>query len=1113
MINKLFSCFNIGTINQTNINNYNAGIKTQLIQIKRTFDEGKIKIAFNDLCEAKNEAKNNPAATYDFLILELQFYITLKDFEKIESITNYLKKNFNKFLDLKFYEVEATLFSFKNDIENFTKVIEKMKFEFSSKISEKYIEILFLLNSHQIEIAKQKYENHIQNPENRDNNLDFIGGIIYSELFFKNLDKKDFVKAQEIYESLLSIAKLSLYDKIEIYSKITFYHTLLLYNGLKPDKNFKTDIETTLNLLNIIVNDLNYFDKSLRSNLINCLLHCYWINEQKNEFISTYETFNDSEMNLMNYMIYNLHFKNSTDDIDYNKIETYILKKHQPEFITYIDELYKLEKFSRIISFINKNKTYLNNEIVIAIYCDAHLNLNKKITDEDLAIVFENQDNSLISYLTFLEVLRKNNKEQIKPEMVEKLHSYFKDGIEEEILIIKSLDIFIETNLKYFFDLLLNCCDNDSIVREGLKFINKNKNVYLLDVEKVLEKINVNEHLNIIGNIYEKFGLLSKAYSFYQKIWKPEDNYIQFTSAILTNCSLRYFMENQGAIINEKQDKIYVNFLIEHIEQLDLQELIILSSFMIIVQKLYSDGFYFLNKKLLTLDVTTLDNEIKDSLSKLYFYTITYEKSNYLHEGLNLAINQAGKFYLPEEKYSDVNSIYNFELLEQIKFKLLSKDKKNIKELSCFHIICNQFLQTMKSKHFTSIQGSSEDLLKSIEEITLEQYRNNKDNIESYSNGEIISFYNLSNHLYDTYFTLIPALYDDDSINFDAGNVNPTPDDIKKLLTLSSIIFIDHMGKLDYILSKKEMYIQQTTVDYLLSFVERLNGKKEIMTVYNDGIQLKSKIKNQKEIEKDEEYLIYLATKITEHCRIVNDRELTIHIADSEKILAPLIGRLEYKAIAAATEGNYQIITEDRIISFLFNELNFNTNMVSNSSFLLIEDIKPDKFDELGEYLLKLHNKKYKYLFNKVNSIEKLRESIFRNSNFTLIKGYEGKLFKTMITIAYSYGWMEEFERYYESHYEFKVGMKEIPKKDFIAKNIEYIREVSNYFNEKEFAENKATESFKLAQQEVYRKNQRVIVSENDGYIYEKISLHEKKMIKKTNKKIPVDMTKTVDLS
>ena len=61
MINKLFSCFNIGTINQTNINNYNAGIKTQLIQIKRTFDEGKIKIAFNDLCEAKNEAKNNAA--------------------------------------------------------------------------------------------------------------------------------------------------------------------------------------------------------------------------------------------------------------------------------------------------------------------------------------------------------------------------------------------------------------------------------------------------------------------------------------------------------------------------------------------------------------------------------------------------------------------------------------------------------------------------------------------------------------------------------------------------------------------------------------------------------------------------------------------------------------------------------------------------------------------------------------------------------------------------------------------------------------------------------------------------------------------------------------------
>ncbi len=1114
MLNKLFSFFNTGTINQTNINNYNISFKTQVSQIKRTFNDGKIKIAFDDIQEAKKECQNSRIATYEFLILELQFYCTLRDFNKIEELVIYIKENFNELLDLKFYEVQATLFSFQDKNTEFVEVINKMKFEFGASISEQYTELVFLLNSKQLEIAQEKYKEYEQSTKTFDKSILFTGAMIYSELFFKNSNKDYFIKAKEIYELLLSEHELDIYDKIDIYSRITFYHLLTIHNGLEADKNYQAEIEITLNLLLTILDDLSYFGESLRINLLNCILHCYALNKQEEEFVNIYTTFNESEINIVNFMLFNIYIQNPTNSIDYPKVEARILQAGKMEFITYIDDLYKIGKYDKIISFINDHRKYTEDEVVLSIYCASHFKINRNISDDILSIIFENKNNSLTSYLTFLEVQQNEKKEEISKEMIDRLESYFDEPIESNILIIKALKILIKNNyLNGFFDLLFRYSNNNLIVAESLKLIYKDRNVYLLDIEKVLEKIDTKEHLLIIGNIYEKFGLLTKAYEFYTQLWKAEKNYIDFTCSILGNCSLSYFIQNKGNKINEKQDNIFVNFLIKNIEELTFLQLCILSSYLIVVQKQYSNGFYYLNRKLLTIDVLTLENEIKESLSKLYFYTITTEKPGKIQDGFNLILKKDGEYYLSQEIYTDIDPSYNFKLLKETNFKLLSQDKDEIEELSCFHMICNHFLHSMKSNNFISIQGETKDLIKNIEQMTLEQYNNNKSNIERYSSGDIISFYTLSNKNYDAYFKMIPSLYEDTSINFDAGHLNPTQPNTKKLLTLSSIIFIDHLGKLDYILSKEEVYIQQTTVDYLIDFIERLNSQDEILTVFNDGSQMKTDISGPEQIKKDREYLISLATKITKHDRVINDREATLNIAESENLLAPTIGRLEYKAMAIAVKENFQIISEDRTFEFMFNKLNFNLSFVSNSTFLLIDDILTSNPDVLGEYFLKLHKKRYKYIFNKAIALNNLRESIFENPQLTLIQGHEGVLFKSMIIATYSYGWMEEFDKYYENNYEFKIGMTKPPQKDFIAKNIEYIRKASNYFNEKEFAENKATESFKNAQQEAYRKHQHIIVSEDDGYIYEKSSRTEKRMLKKTHKKVSVDISKEVDLS
>lgn len=1111
MFNKIMSLFNSGTINQSNNHFYNANVETQVKQIKRTFNEGRISLAFSDLEEAKAENSSNRLAIYNFLILKAQMYLVLKNFEKIKELISYLEDKCRSSLDISFYEIQATIHSFDNDIEKFNNVIEKLKIEFSVEhLNVKYTELIFLLNINSLDKAKEKYEEYKLNRSSfQDKRIDFIGGIIYSQLFFKTLTEDYANISREIFLEYIKENEVSYFDKLDIYKTFSFFHTLLVFNSSVVNEEYKEEINITLSLLNKVKNDLKYFGNSTRIDLENSLLHCLWLNEDKDEFFNKYVTYNESELNLVNFLIYNVLSKD-IDEIDYEKVETYIQEKEEA-LVPYLNFLIRKENSSQIINFVNQHKNYLENEIIVSIYTEAYILLNKELDADIVSLVNKKKDSSLISFLTYLELLQYKD-EKIDKEMFDVLEEYMQSPITHNISILKALKIFIDNNqFKSFFELASKYKENNQLIKECLKLIYENKNIYLIDIEKFILNIEEKNHLNIIGNIYQKYGLLSKAYEYYKKMWEPKVEFINFTCGILNNCSIVYFHKNNGARIDEAQDEVYIKFLESHIDMLDIEQLLILSSFKIVVQKSYSDGFSYINKRLLSMDVTKLEQKLKEHLSRLYFYTITYEKDKKVSIDSNLIIKENNSFHLSANKYQKINSLYNIQIISDTNFRLLLQNN-NIEKLSCFHVICNYFLHSMESNSFVSKKASStEESIKEIEKIIHSQREHNKEKIDAYSNGKIISFYNLSNSNYDNFFELIPILYENVSINFDAGYSNLTFESVKKILTLSSIIFIDHLGKLDYVLSRKDIYIQQTTIDFLLNFIDRLNNEDEIMTLHSDGNKMFSNIKLKEDIQKNKDYLVYLATKVTEHQRIADDRESILQIAESESLLVPQIGRQEYKAIAYAYENNYQVITEDRIISYMFERLNFNMNMVSNSSFLLTSDLGENEPEKLGEYYSKLHEKKYKYILNKAFTIELLKKWIFKTPELLLTKGYEGKLFKSVVSICYSYGWMNEIDKYYSDNYEFKIGMSNIPKKDFVSKNIEYLRELSNYFNEKDFASN-AVESFKIAQEEALAKKQKIFVSEDDGFIYEKTSSTEKKFIKKTNKKIKVDTSKTVDL-
>lgn len=80
-----------------------------------------------------------------------------------------------------------------------------------------------------------------------------------------------------------------------------------------------------------------------------------------------------------------------------------------------------------------------------------------------------------------------------------------------------------------------------------------------------------------------------------------------------------------------------------------------------------------------------------------------------------------------------------------------------------------------------------------------------------YSNGKEIGFYPLSKSNYSNYFTLIPYLLEHNEFNFNAGQINYKLPEVKKILTLSSIIFLNNLSLLEQILEREDIYIQRTT--------------------------------------------------------------------------------------------------------------------------------------------------------------------------------------------------------------------------------------------------------------------------------------------------------------
>ncbi len=1036
--NRLFSFINTKNITQVNTVVLSTEISSQIDLIHSNFFEGKISLSLESITKSKQENSKNPNAVYALLCLETEFYFILKNFSVFKSNLEYLEDNYPELLELKFYELKATYYSYSGNEEAYLLTLKKINKEFGGKIDILFSNLIYLLNSKKFDDAEKEYKKITEKVDYL-KKIDFVGGMIYLNLYYEKNQFKYIKESERIFEQYLKENEVDFFETFEIYKASSIN---LINQYLKGLRNFENKrVLNTKGMIDLIKDDLNHFGEESQIAIKNHYLHCLWMLEEYESYNNEAFKIDEEELDSVNF--YFLHVRHKKE-LDYQKIEKR-LESDQILLLPYLETLSYIDD-NRFLEHTSLNNDLYNNEVILLMRVDVEIENKKTLCQETIEIVESKRDISLLYFIILLEVeffrkgfIAETNLENLLVLANEEL---------DEIEVLRILEVLSKgKKTKEYLELALKYKNKyQGVLSRTFKIIEDDKEINFSDFESFINSIEKQEYYIPIANKYLRYSVFSEAYKYYKFAWEEysfeNEDRVEFACKAIQNCVLQAHTKHSN-LLDENQNKIYIRYLEENLENISIQQCSILSYYLIVVENNFN-GFKYINKKLLERDLNTLSDEEKMTVCPIYFYSMVKiaSESAYIDSNLLLRSEDNNLYILKDTFSKNISEFHRFNLLDKINFEIKKRDEKIEKE-SLFKFIVGTFINTVQSDTFISFTGTEEENMSKIKEILHTNARNQNENFKDYLDGYYIAFYKLTNGRYEDYFSLVHTLYEDEKIPFDAGKCNPTLKNVNKILTLSSIILINHLKLLNIVLEREDIYIQQTTINFLINEIEEYDEKKEIFRIGSTGEELYKDILDEVGIKKRKEYLLNLLTVLINYERIIDDTESVLGLADAEGMISPHIGIQEYKALSYSFTNKWQVITEDKSISFVAEATKYNTNLISNSSFLIIQALKDEyKIMEMYETMYK---KNYSFILNEYIVKDTIERMIFDSPIYMLNKN-ERSLFNIMVFIAEQYNWLGFLDTYYENTFKFKIGMARIPQKNYISSNIEYIKEIGKEY-------------------------------------------------------------------
>ncbi|WP_323659401.1 hypothetical protein [Aliarcobacter butzleri] len=1035
MFNSIKNFIQFGNNTQTNNISINPKINTSIKRIEKDFFDGNFKQAIDDLDSliADNNNEALKSVKYQLLILKASFLMQFRQINEFQELIELIEKEYKNFIEIKFKELRLTLMAF-NKNQEFFDYSKQLRIETPNSKPQGHFDIVFYLNTGNLLKAKELFEEEIKNTQYRKHLL-LIGGHIYSNLYdyYGNV-MTHFEQADLYYRESLENTEVSFLDKLHIKG---FYATYLLNSNFQKQiskENLLFDVQDYKKDLDVILENQNYFNTKYIKIVIENYIYILTYSGSKdeyNEFYKKYENF----LSIKHYIQYC-----GVNEVAYehNKIQEYILKNQElNNLLVYSSLVFNSSKknIEEIIKFLQTKKEYLHEHSFIHYaYVKGQILLSNEIETDLIKYLEEHKYNDIDTLLASIETAHYTHAE-ISNKDIDKLIKFslndntFQARILDVIKLLKKLD-----RRREYLDLALNKQNIfSSIIFETLKICEKDKNLYFKDFEYFINNISNQDYYSaIIGNIYVKHDRPDKAFNYYYLESKRNDN--QEAMIALLKVTWDHFYISQKILENSKQKEIF-NLLIARKEHLKLEDLIFLLMYAIHILKDTRQILPIINQELLNLDIKKLDNSIQVMLSNIFTQPLSKYNDMFLYDS-NLCLVQDSKTYFQNNYTILEENKNNFGLyvIDDNEY-FLKKQDNTCKQESLFHRLVGPFAFRCENPNMIKIKldEDSEDPLHELFDFMNQQTNYTKDLFQRYSDEIHIGLYALASKTYKNYFTLIPYLLNSKTINFNSLHINYLPKERKKILTLSSIVFLNEINQLEVVLKREDILIQQTLVNWLKDYSQKIdhtNMPQDFTYLDEEGHKFISFTDDSiKQAETFKTSILDIINAILK-CEIIDDTSENLPIKKTYSMLAPHIGNQEYKALACCINHNYQIISEDNIFDMLFDTMKYNKVFISNSIALLIETLKRDTYRSL---IIDLHMKKYKYVLNE-NYVDGLVDFMIKHDISNLLDEE-----KELVKIANSYGFLDKIKQYYRNKFKVLYPKIILPTKTSFDENIEKI--------------------------------------------------------------------------
>lgn len=1031
MLNSIFNLFHIGNTTQTNTISINAKIDVTLKRIEKDFSDGNFQQAVEDLGKliTDNSSEALKSVKYQLLLIKADFLMQFRKIDDFKELLNHIEKEYKTFINAKFKELKLTLFALTNN-QDFFELSKQLRLETPNSLSQRHLDIVFYLMSRDVEKAKELFEEEIKITQSR-HKLLLIGGHIYSNLYRD--DKEDisiFNNADMYYKELLETEQISFLDKMQIQG---FYAITLLNKNLQRktlQDDFLFNVEDYKKSLDVVFENGAYFSPEYIKILVENYSYILSYLGQKdiyNEFYKKYE----NDLSIKHYIQYCTVNKIK---FDHHRVQESILNSPQlDDLLIYMSLVLHgcAEDIDEIIKFLQSNqKLIYEDSSILYHYVKAHILQGVNIETEIFKYLEDNQYRDLNILMAYIE----SNlyvKNQILDADIAKLIEF---SLDENIFFVSILHVIrLLKQLgkrKDYLDLALKKQNIfDTIIFETLKICHEDENLLFQDFEFFINNIaNKDFYDNIVGHIYAKFDRPDIAFNYhYSEYMKNGNLEIMFTILQVVG---DYYNKSHQILEETKQREIF-NAVVAKEKEFNLEGFIFLLTYALHILKDTRQILPLMNQKLLNTDIENLDNALKIQLSNIYM--TQYESNNkemFLYE-LNLCLVQDDKTYVKNNYYiaEENQKNFGFIVIDANEY-FLKKQDDTYKETSLFHRIVGPFAFRCENPNMIPIafDKDSENPLSGLLAFLDEQTNQTKNLFQRYSDNTFQGLYALAKHDYKNYFTLIPYLLNNPSMNFNSLHVNYLPKETKKILTFSSIVLLHEINQLDVVLKRDDIVIQQTVVTWLQGYFEKIDDANmpQAFTYPHEN--------TEKSIEKATKFKAFVLSLLTRilNCQIIDDTLENLPLKEAKTLLMPHVGIQEYQALAYCINHNYQIISENNIFDMLFETLKLNKNFISNATVFLENSLEYDKHRSL----IGFHRKNYKYVLSA--NFENNLIAFMEQGNISNIKNEE----KELIKIANGYGFLENIKKYYDHKFKVLFPKAVLPAKTFLDKNIEKLLKI-----------------------------------------------------------------------